>query len=947
MSYRITIFRIILTIIVFISMAGLLSYAVGENVRVGIFDFDPFCRTISPYKDGGLFLDILHHIASKEGWRLEYVAGPLPECMERLKNGEIHLMVAATYSEKNKQCFDFTRETVISTWAQVYALDSMKFQSINDLKNCTIGLIRDDPYNQGLRRILKGFDFNPTFAEFNYSQEVFRALRGKWIDVGVVDRLYGALHEADARVKRTTVVFLPVELRFAATKNQHQALIDVLDYHLNLLKKDTNSIYYQVVNRTLGKKKVIRIPKVLVWILTATIGLSILLRGISLLLCKQVAVKTTELHENNLAMVEEIRERRLAEEALRENEEKFRLICEQALKVIAIIQDDVIKYANQAFSRLSEYSMDEVLNWGLDEYARMFHPDDRNFILEQSHKEQQGNTDVVNRFNYRFYTKSGKMKWVEHYSRNILYKGQYASLITLVEITEAKEAREILAAEKDRLAVTLRSIGDGIIATNNRGEIVLMNRMAETITGWKQEEAQGKPVTRIFQFRNGKTNSPNGDLVHHVLQRGTIFKTDNDVTLQSSDGSERIILTNCAPIRDRNDQMIGAVLVIHDITEKRKLELEIQKALKLEAIGVLAAGIAHEFNNLMAVVIGNIGLAKRSFNTKDKIFRLLDEAEKGAYRATGLCQQLLTFSKGGALVKETASIQEIIKDSVSFVLQGSATHCDYSFQDNLFPVDVDKDQISLVFQNLIINADQAMPCGGIININVENMTNGRKYLMSLLPERYIKITIRDQGVGIPQEHLDKIFNPFFTTKEKGYGLGLSVVYSVVRKHDGHITVESELGKGTVFHIYVPVSKKDIIQPAPMQTNIYNGEGRILVMDDNEDILEMMSAVLKELGYQFTLTKDGKEAIRFYQRFFHSKTPFDAVIMDLTIAGGMGGKEAIIWLKKIDPHVKAVVSSGYSDDPVIANYKDFGFKGVIKKPFDIQQLSQVLREVVNN
>jgi PAS domain S-box-containing protein len=946
MSYRTIISRILLTGIVFFPLAGFLCYGTSVNVRVGIFDFDPLCRTKSPDKDGGLFLDILQYIAIKEGWNLEYVAGTLPECMERLENGEIHLMVAATYSKENEQRFDFTRETVISTWAQVYTLDPSKFQSLIDLKNCTIGLIRDDPYNQGLRGILKRFGIYPTFAEFNYSQEVFHALRENWIDVGVVDRLYGVIHEADAEVKRTTVVFSPVELRFASAKNQNQFLIDVLDYHLTLLKKDTHSIYYQMVDRTLGENKVILIPKVLVWILIATFGLLILLGGMSVILRKQVAVKTKELNQNNQALLEEIQERRLAEEALRESEEKFRLISEQALMAIAIIQDDVIKYANQAFSRLSEYHLEEVKSWEPGEYARLLHPDDQAFVLEQSHKKQQGDPDVVNHYNYRFYAKSGKMKWVEHYSRSILYKGKYASLMTVVEITAAKEANEKLAAEKERLAVTLRSIGDGVITTNNRGEIVLMNHMAETLTGWKQEDAQGKSVTRVFRFKNGKAKSFNGNLVQQVLQKGIIIKTANDGTLQSRDGTEQIILTNCAPIRDRDDQMIGAVLVFHDITEKRKLEQEIQKALKLEAIGVLAAGVAHDFNNLLAVVMGNIGLAKRFVNTQDKIFSLLDKAEKGADRATGLSQQLLTFSKGGTMIKETASIREIIEDSVNFVLRGSATRCDYSLQDNLFSVDVDKGQISQVFQNLIINADQAMPCGGIILINVENITDGRKDLPSLLTVKYIKITVRDQGVGIPQEHLDKIFDPFFTTKQKGNGLGLSVVYSIISKHDGHIAVESELGKGTVFHIYIPASKKDMIQLAPTQTSVYGGEERILVMDDNEDILETLKTTLKELGYKVTLAKDGEEAIQLYRSSLHSKKPFDAVIMDLTIAGGMGGKETITWLKDIDPDVKAVVSSGYSNDPVIANYKDFGFKGVIRKPYRIQRLSQVLREVIN-
>jgi len=457
---------------------------------------------------------------------------------------------------------------------------------------------------------------------------------------------------------------------------------------------------------------------------------------------------------------------------------------------------------------------------------------------------------------------------------------------------------------------------------------------------------QGQKVSEVFQIREEKSGQLCEDTVEKVIESGILVEVAHDCILFARDGNERIIVSNCAPICDKDQQIVGAVLVFHDITEKRKMETEIQKAQKLESLGVLAAGIAHDFNNLLAVIMGNIGLAKHFINPQERAYRMLDNAEKGAHGATGLSQQLLTFAKGNAPVKETASIREIVEDSTQFALRGSAVNCDCRFAPGFFVVDVDKGQMSQVFQNLIINAEQAMPCGGTIKIRAKNLDNTKREKTYLADKKYIEITIRDQGVGIPQEHLDKIFDPFFTTKQKGNGLGLSVVYSIIKKHDGYIRVESQLGKGTEFSIYLPASSKEELLKTEAQTEVLKGTGKILIMDDNEEILYLLRAMLEEFGYRSVLSRDGEEALSLYQHALQTGDTYDAVIMDLTIAGGMGGKEAIVKLKKLDPQVNAIVSSGYSTDPVVSDYRKFGFKGVINKPFQISQLSRLLQRVIN-
>ncbi|MCU0285805.1 MAG: PAS domain S-box protein [Acidobacteria bacterium] len=935
--------------VAFLFILNILCLAEMKDIQVGIFEYETLCRPpgpSSPGKAGGFFVDILEYIAAKEGWRIHYRAASLPELMERMARGEIDLVPAVSHSHENEEKFYFTRETVISTWAQVYTLEPNSLQSLIQLDKRAVGVVKDDPYNQDLRRIIKGFDIKVTIMEFCNPGEVFQAIKEKWIDGGVVDRLYAVHREISAGVKQTPVIFSPVELRFASAKGRSD-IIDTLDYHLIRLKNNPGSPYYRLMDQIMGEKKTSSIPGFIFWSLITTIGLLLLFISASFLLHRQVEIKTKELSQKNQELQTKIRERECAEQALIESEEKFRLISEESLMAIAIIQDDVIQYFNQAFSILTEYTMEEIMKWKAGDYAHLLYPDDRNFVVEQSRKKQQGKTDVINRYSYRFISKSGKMKWVENYSRTILFKNEYAVLLTAVEITETIENREKLAAEKERLAVTLRSIGDGVITTDKKGNIILVNRMAETITGWKQDEVQGQKITQVFRVKDTKTGWFSDNLVQNAIESGKMSEVQNDIILIARDGGERIILSNCTPICDKDQQIMGAVLVFHDITEKRVMEMEIQKAVKLESLGVLAAGIAHDFNNLLAILIGNISLAKHSIDIKDPVYKILDDAEKGAYSATGLSRQLLTFARGNAPIKETASIREIIEDSTQFALRGSAVRYDCHFDPGLFSADVDKSQLSQVFQNLIINAEQAMPNGGVITIRAGNLDNSDRDTIFLPPGKYIQIILQDQGVGIPHDNLEKIFDPFFTTKQKGNGLGLSMVYSIIKKHGGHIRVESQVGKGTTFSIFLPASSQEITQVVKQNKAIIKGTGHILVMDDNELILDMLESMLEKFGYSCSLARNGEEAIEFYQRAYQNEKPYAAVIMDLTISGGMGGKEAINRLKKIDREVKALVFSGYANDPVVANYRDFGFKGVINKPFRMEELTQVLHHVISD
>lgn len=513
--------------------------------------------------------------------------------------------------------------------------------------------------------------------------------------------------------------------------------------------------------------------------------------------------------------------------------------------------------------------------------------------------------------------------------KNILLKG---------EINERERAETSLAEEKEQLAVTLRSIGDGVITTDTLGNIVLINRIAEDLTGWNQGEAVGRPLREVFNIINEQTREPCEDPVTKVIASGEIIDLANHTVLIAKNGTERSIADSAAPIMDMKSRIIGIVLVFRDVTEKLRTEEELLKIEKLESVGVLAGGLAHDFNNILAAILGNINLAGLLVNPEEKVHRLLAEAEQAILRAKDLTQQLLTFSKGGEPVKEAISIQEIIKASADFVLHGAKVACEYHMPEDLWLVEIDKGQIGQVIQNLIINASHAMPEGGVIKITCENIdTIANKGMVLPRKDNYIKITISDSGVGIPENVIDKIFDPYFTTKQEGSGLGLAIIHSIISKHDGHISVQSKSGVGTTFTIYLPATFKQQQIEEAKTLELLKGGIKVLVMDDEEMVRTTAENMLAHVGCEVILAKDGTEAVELYKELNDSPEPVDVVIMDLTIPAGMGGKEAVQKIRAIKPEAKVIVSSGYSNDPIMANYQEYGFSAAIIKPYELHEL----------
>ena len=393
--------------------------------------------------------------------------------------------------------------------------------------------------------------------------------------------------------------------------------------------------------------------------------------------------------------------------------------------------------------------------------------------------------------------------------------------------------------------------------------------------------------------------------------------------------------------RDEEKRFLGTYGVARDIRERKLLEEHLQQEEKMEAVGRLAGGIAHDFNNFLAAIVGNVALAKMHAQEADEVFRRLSEMERAALRARDLTQQLITFARGGAPVKITGTLPELIREAATFVLRGSNVRCTCESPGDLWLAEFDPGQIIQVVHNLVINADQAMPEGGTIEIRGDNVTVTEAYHLPLKPGRYVRIRVSDRGCGISEENLPKIFDPFFTTKANGMGFGLSTAYSILKNHGGYLEVESAEGAGTCFSFFLPAVERPAQAAPEPKRRTYSGRGRILVMDDDRRIRDIYESLLSHLGYTAVVVNGGEEALEEYRRERETGKGFDAVIMDLTVPGAMGGKEAVKRLLAIDPEAVAIISSGYSSDPVMADYKSYGFRGVIAKPFTVERLSEVL------
>jgi len=613
--------------------------------------------------------------------------------------------------------------------------------------------------------------------------------------------------------------------------------------------------------------------------------------------------------------------------SLQKSAERHRSILQTAMDGYWLIDNQGhLLEVSETYCRMSKYSETELLKMHISDIDAADTADDIAARIQEIIKQGEG------RFQSRHKRKNGSIFDVEI---SVQYRNEEGGRFVcfLRDISERKQAEKTLKVSEERHASLVDAISkSGILLfiVDKDYRVRYMNK--------PMIQSFGNAIGKICYRDVGGSDSPCS-----YCRLTEVIDSLKMVYYEPTLADGRTFAITAVPYTDV-DGTLCKLEIIRDITESVQLEARIQQAQRMEAVGTLAGGIAHDFNNMLGVITGNISYALSNVNKDDELFEVLFDVQESSKQAQSLTHQLLTFSKGGAPIKEVSDINRLIKEAAIFSTRGAKANCSFKLSGDLWIAEVDEGQINQVVGNLVINANQAMPNGGNITIRTENAEICSESSLPLSIGRYIKIVVEDQGIGISKKQLSNIFEPYFTTKQKGSGLGLATTYSIINRHGGYIAVYSEIDKGTVFNIYLPATSKGVKDTEEKSEPGHSGQGKILVMDDQESILKMVRRMLNRMGYETEFALNGTEAVKKFQKAFGSKESFDLVILDLTIPGGMGGAKTVIELLKIDPDVNAVVSSGYSNDPIMANYEDYGFCGVVPKPYTKEQLSEVLNKI---
>lgn len=645
-------------------------------------------------------------------------------------------------------------------------------------------------------------------------------------------------------------------------------------------------------------------------------------------------------------------EKKKAQEILKESEERFFSAFKYAPigMALADIKGAILR-VNSALCQILGYNSHELENMSIDDIT---HEEDIAIDRDLLEQLSLGLRDAY-KMEKRYYHKNGDIIWAYLCVSAVrTHDGKIKHVIGQVQdITEQLQIQRQMIEERERLAVTLRSIGDGVIATDVDGTITFLNRVAEELTGWNNNEAVGCHLSKVFTINNIYNDNIQDDFFHTIITTGGIVGLEENTTLVHRSGKEIMIADSGAPIRDAQSNVIGVIVTFRDITQESKLQEIALKNSKLDSLAVLAGGIAHDFNNLLAGIFGYLEVARLMLKKQEmqKVDKAISSAVSVFSRAKDLTQQLLTFAKGGDPVRTTGSVVPLLEKTLTFVFSGSSVSYSLEVEHDLWHCDFDENQLGQVIDNISINAIQAMPAGGHFYVKVHNVhSNNTPHISENSNNKeMICLQFTDTGKGIDQAVLPRIFDPFFTTKSTGHGLGLSTVHSIVQKHGGWIDVVSDEGAGTTFFVYLPAQPLSQDNQSIIIENEKNKGSqlkRILIMDDEDFLREIFSDILTDMGFEVSTASHGDEALQMYAEAYHRHLPFDIVFLDLTIPGGKGGKIVASEIRNgtLNPFIKIIACSGYSEDPVMTNPEKFGFDARMIKPFTYAQLTSLLESL---
>jgi PAS domain S-box-containing protein len=644
-----------------------------------------------------------------------------------------------------------------------------------------------------------------------------------------------------------------------------------------------------------------------------------------------------------VAIAQDITERRQAESRLQSSEREYRELVQTANSVILTWNTaGEITFLNDFAERFFGFGREELL--GKNVIGTIVPPTESSGRdLAQLMGEIQTDPDRFRDNENENLRKDGTRVWVRWANKAITdEEGRLAGVLSVGhDITARRQAEARLAESEQFIRGILDTVDEGFIVVDRDYRILTANKAYCRQAGKPADEVIGRSCFAI-SHRAGRPCHEEGE---ECAVRVAFTSGEPGAAVhrhQGPDGHLLYVETKAFPIKDAAGTITSVIETLTNITEKHLLAEERLRAQKLESIGTLAGGIAHDFNNLLQGVFGYISMAKMKLDEKERALAMLEQAEKALHLSVGLTKQLLTFSKGGTPVKKLIDLAPVVENAVKFALSGSNVDYRIRIAPGLRMVEVDEGQLGQVLQNIVLNADQAMPLGGTISIVGRNLrAPGDGVPPALAPGDYVAVSVQDSGIGIPEQYLSKLFDPYFTTKEKGSGLGLATSYSIVRNHGGVIDVASAAGAGTTFTIYLPAAVRVAAPPEPPAAVTAALAGKVLVMDDEEVVRDIAGEMIRALGHEVEVAEHGAEAIRRFREAREGGRPFDVVVLDLTIRGGMGGKETLERLRELDPAVRAIVSSGYSDDAVVADYQAHGFRARLSKPYRIDELQAVL------
>jgi PAS domain S-box-containing protein len=634
-------------------------------------------------------------------------------------------------------------------------------------------------------------------------------------------------------------------------------------------------------------------------------------------------------------------ERIVARKALIENETKFRAIFQNSFDAIIVFHMESIILVNTAFVKLFGYdNKDEIESHST---AIFFEDSSARSLwvkLERYYNSDGKDQDIFGAYEIEANKRDGTPMDLSVHVSAYTHNGKKYIVSIMRNITETKLHALNLAAEKERLSITIGSINDGVVTLNENQEIVLINEKAENIFEISEKYAIGKKVTEISEIYDTRTNKVVQGIIRGVIENGTPFEIEQNLLLKlKQKNKEKLVTLSVNPLYDHEKNINGAVFAIQDVTEKRKIEDELSKTTKLESISVLAGGIAHDFNNMLTAIIGNLTLTKMYMKENKKALKRLSEAEKASMMARDLTQQLLTFSKGGTPTKKTTSLPRFIKDSVEFVIRGSGVKVHYNFLNDLPKIDIDVNQMNQVINNLIINAKQAMNEQGDIFIETTVFLKDESKKIPLKNGHYIAISVRDNGPGIPAAVQQKIFEPFFTTKKTGSGLGLANCYSIIKKHNGYIEIQSEAGNGTTFILYLPVENSEAEKTLQIEEEQTKINGKIMVYDHDKSSLNTLRQMLLISGYDVSLIEEKENILSLARNFFNHETNLNVAILDISDKNDNEITSTLEEIKSVYPKVHTIAT----DQQVIDNFNKFGFDASLIKPFQYKELINTLNK----